>query len=136
MKFKKYLLLSACALLTQSVNAADGLPVTVISAYDTMKFSVTKIAAQPGQKLTVELKNEGNIPKEVMGHNWILLKAGSDATAYQSAAMSAKADNYMPKSLADKVLAFTVPDAPGSYPFLCSFPGHCQAGMTGTLMVK
>lgn len=121
-----------------------------ISAYDTMKFSVTKIEAQAGQKLTVELKNEGSIPKEVMGHNWVLLKAGTDVSAYQSAAMTAKAENYAPKAFADKVLAaipllgpketgkvtFTVPTAPGNYPFLCSFPGHQQAGMSGVLVVK
>ncbi len=30
---------------------------------------------------------------------------------------------------------FTVPDQPGTYQMVCSFPGHMQAGMTGTLEV-
>jgi azurin len=33
-------------------------------------------------------------------------------------------------------VTFKVPAAAGEYPFLCSFPGHFQAGMKGTLAVK
>jgi uncharacterized cupredoxin-like copper-binding protein len=31
---------------------------------------------------------------------------------------------------------FTVPAKPGKYPFICTFAGHYQAGMKGTLVVK
>jgi len=31
---------------------------------------------------------------------------------------------------------FTVPEETGDYPFICSFPGHFSAGMTGTLAVE
>lgn len=121
-----------------------------ITASDTMKFSVTKIEAQPGQKIIVVFKNEGTLPKEVMGHNWILLKAGADPDAYAKVSMTAKAEDYQPKSLANQVLAsspllgpketakisFTSPSAPGSYHFLCGCPGHSAAGMRGVLIVK
>jgi uncharacterized cupredoxin-like copper-binding protein len=33
-------------------------------------------------------------------------------------------------------VTFKVPSAPGSYTFLCSFPGHFVAGMKGMLVVK
>jgi uncharacterized cupredoxin-like copper-binding protein len=33
-------------------------------------------------------------------------------------------------------VTFTVPSKPGRYPFICTFVGHYQAGMTGTLVVK
>ena len=33
-------------------------------------------------------------------------------------------------------VTFTVPKAAGSYPYVCTFPGHFQAGMKGTLEVK
>jgi len=29
-----------------------------------------------------------------------------------------------------------VPTRPGSYPYVCTFAGHCLAGMKGTLIVK
>ena len=148
----KSCLLSAYLLLSVVVALRAAPPVkrVSISGYDTMKFSVTQIEASPGQPIIVELKNDGTQPKEAMGHNWILLKAGVDPIAYANAAATAKAENYQPKAQAGKVLAsipllgpkekavtsFTAPSVPGTYHFLCSYPGHTQAGMAGTLVVK
>ncbi|MDB6170577.1 MAG: blue (type 1) copper domain protein [Verrucomicrobia bacterium] len=130
--------------------AAAGPRVVEITANDTMKYSLNTIVAKPGEKLTIVLTNVGTQPKEVMGHNWILLKAGSDAEAFDKAATQAKDTNYFPASLSDQVIAhidllgprksgevtFTVPSAPGEYPFLCSFPAHFQVGMKGVLVVR
>lgn len=150
MKIKPALLTLALLLpVSACLQAADTVSVS-ISAFDTMKYSVSKIEAKPGQKVTVELKNEGNLPKATMGHNWILLTAGSDAKAYATAAVKAREQDYQPSSLSSEVLAsikllgpkesgktsFTAPSAPGSYPFLCSFPAHMQSGMKGVLIVK
>jgi azurin len=131
--------------------AAQSGPRTVeITAGDNMKYSLTSIEAKPGEEITVILTNIGSQPKEVMGHNWILLKTGSDAGAFSTAAAAAKATDYFPTALADQVLAriellgprksgqvtFKAPAAPGEYPFLCSFPAHFQVGMKGVLVVK
>lgn len=121
-----------------------------ITANDSMKFSVTRIEAHPGQIIHVELLNQGTMPKAVMGHNWVLLKAGRDAAAYAAAASGATKENYQPAARADDVLAailllgpkqsgevtFTAPAEPGHYPFLCTFPAHFQVGMKGELIVK
>jgi len=121
-----------------------------ITAGDTMKFSVTSIEAKPGEELKVVLTNIGTQPKEVMGHNWILLKAGADVAAFSAAAVTAKATDYIPDALKDQIVAhtallgprksdevtFKVPTTPGDYPFLCSFPAHYQVGMKGILTVK
>jgi azurin len=121
-----------------------------ITAGDTMKYDVTQIDAKPGEDLKVVLTNVGTQPVEVMGHDWVLLKAGSDVAAYDSAALAAKATGYIPASLKDEVIAqidllgprksgeadFTAPTVPGDYPFLCTFPAHYQTGMKGTLTVK
>ena len=136
--------------LTSVLCAGAPAKTVTISAFDTMKYSLAKIEASPGQKITVELKNEGNVPKIAMGHNWILLKAGEDPVSYATAAMNAKNEDFQPKALAKKVIAsipmlgpketakttFTAPLAPGSYAYLCSFPAHTQAGMRGVLIVK
>jgi azurin len=147
------------ALLILALVVAASLPATpeagtvktvVITASDTLKFSVTRIEVQPGQKIHIQLRNEGTLPKDVMGHNWILLKAGADAAGYATTALSAKSEAYQPASLAGEVLAFIpligpkqtgevmfeAPATHGSYPFLCSFPGHFQAGMQGVLVVR
>ena len=151
MKTKTFLLSSLLLLGTAlNLNAAEPVKRVTISGYDTMKFSVTTIEAKPGQPIIVELKNEGSMPKDAMGHNWILLKAGADPLAYVAAAANAKAENYQPKAMANQVIAsigllgpkehgvtsFTAPKEPGTYHYVCSFPAHTQAGMRGTLIVK
>jgi azurin len=121
-----------------------------ITANDQMKFNVTSIEAKPGEELKVTLTNLGSLPKEAMGHNWILLKQGSDGAAFSAAAAAAREQNYVPPALQDQIIAkidllgphktgevtFKAPDQPGEYPFLCSFPGHFPIGMKGTLTVK
>jgi azurin len=147
------LLIAGCGQKSSS-GSAEGAPagprVIEISAGDTMKYSITAMEAKPGEALKVVLTNNGTLPKEVMGHNWILLKAGSDAAAFDAAASTAKATGYIPPSLTDEIIAhidqlgphqsgeveFTAPTVPGDYPFLCSFPAHYQVGMHGILTVK
>jgi azurin len=135
--------------LGNAARASDRL-VTTIVANDTLKFSVTRIAAVPGQTIHVELRNEGTGAKQIMGHNWVLLDDDSEATPYVMAALSAQDLGYMPKSFTAHVLAFipllgpkqagevtfTAPAKAGTYPFICSFPGHEMAGMRGELVVK
>ncbi len=131
--------------------AAPSAPRTVeITAGDAMKYSIASFEAKPGEEITVILTNTGSQPKEVMGHNWILLRAGTDAGAFSTAAVAAKATDYFPTALADQVIAhiellgprksgqvtFKAPVTPGEYPFLCSFPAHFQVGMKGVLIVK
>lgn len=121
-----------------------------VTAGDNMKFSLTTIEAKAGEELKIILTNIGTAPKEAMGHNLIILKKGSDAAAFATAATTAKATEYIPEALKDQVLAhsellgprksseftFKVPAEAGDYPFLCSFPAHFMIGMKGVVSVK
>ncbi|PTY08072.1 azurin [Opitutaceae bacterium EW11] len=121
-----------------------------ITANDTMKFSVTEIHAKPGEALAVTLTNEGTVPKFSMGHNWVLMTAGTDLNAVTAAAIEAATTEYIPASFKDRILAstkllgpkesdtalFYAPKQPGRYPFLCTYPGHMQVGMKGELIVE
>jgi azurin len=149
MKKISSLLASLLTLAFAGATALAGTDVINISAFDTMKYSVTTIQVKSGDTVTVNLKNEGNIPKAAMAHNWVLLNAGVSPDAYARLAANAKDHDYQPPALAGKVIAtipllgpqesgkttFTAP-APGTYPFLCSFPAHEMAGMKGALIVK
>jgi azurin len=141
---------TAEATSTASAAAKSAARTIEITGGDNMKFNLTTIAAKPGEELKIVLKNIGTQPKEVMGHNWVLLKAGSDPAAFAAAAVTAKATDYIPAGLKDQIIAhtaligprktdeitFKVPEAAGDYPFLCSFPAHFQVGMKGVLTVK
>jgi azurin len=148
------LVVSGCGQKDTSTTAASAAPAGPreidITAGDTMKYSVTSIEAKPGEDLKVVLTNEGTQPIAVMGHNWILLQAGSDVAAFDSAALTAKDTGYIPDALKNEIVAhidllgprksgeadFKAPTTPGEYPFLCTFPAHYQTGMKGTLTVK
>ena len=146
-----FLLVALAVIITQpAAHSADTEKTVVIIANDTIKFNITKIEASPGQKIHVQLRNEGTMPKESMGHNWILIDSEAEATHYATAAMAARDAAYQPKDLATHVLAsipllgpkevgdvtFVAPTKPGKYPFICSCSGHSMAGMRGDLIVK
>jgi len=147
------LLLLGLAAGSSGVARAEDTPVpkqVVIVANDTLKFSVIRIDAQPGQTVHVQLRNEGTMPKSNMGHDWVLLASDEDADTYAMAAVSSHDAGFQPKSQAEHVLAsipllgpkeqgevtFCAPLKPGKYPFICSCSGHSMAGMKGYLIVK
>lgn len=147
-------LLLGATLLAASLRFAAAAPSSArtieITANDTLRFNVTRIEAAPGESLHIVLHNAGTVPKEVMGHNWVLLTPGENPDAYAAAAINAKADDYEPAALATKIVAklpllgpgetadvtFKVPSVPGRYVYMCSFPAHCSAGMRGELIVR
>ncbi|MEN9636251.1 MAG: hypothetical protein RL077_4655 [Verrucomicrobiota bacterium] len=144
------LIIALAAGLTAAVAPvrAAGPRVVEITANDQMKFSLATIEAKEGEELKVVLTNQGTLPKEAMGHNWVLLKAGVDLAAFATAAMTAKDTDYVPAAKKGDVIAsipvlgpkksgeaiFKAPAA-GSYTYICSFPGHYMI-MKGTLTVK
>jgi azurin len=111
--------------------------------YDKKELDVPADCTQ----VTVTLHHSGKLPKQAMGHNWVLVNA-SDLTEVANAGMAAGLQNdYVPPG--DKrVLAHTkvigggettgvtfptsILKKGGSYMYLCTFPGH-NALMRGAL---
>lgn len=130
------------------VAKPDANGIVHITGTDQMRYSATRIEVPAGQKVKIEFKNAGVLPKEVMGHNLNVLKAGSDIVAFATKAMTAKATDYLPQDALDQVIAhtkllgpgesetieFDLP-APGTYPYLCTFPGHVGL-MNGQLIAQ
>ena len=121
-----------------------------ITGGDDMKYNVTSIAAKPGETLRIRLVSKGTLPKIAMAHNVVVLKAGAKQIDFVNAASQARATDFIPPDMKDQVLGattlagpgetvelvFKVPAAAGSYPYVCTFPGHFAAGMRGTIVVK
>lgn len=121
-----------------------------ISAYNTLKFSESKIEVHPGQTVELTLTNQSYLPRSAMEHCWVLLKAGIDPVKYADELVKAEKDQGLAASLKKEILVstkdlgpqetdiirFTAPNQPGSYPYMCDSPMHCQDGMRGTLVVK
>jgi len=126
----------------------DGSVATVaLSGNDQMKYNTDRIAVAAGRTVKLTLTHSGKMPIAAMGHNFVLLKSGTDPMAFAREAITAKDTDYVPAALADKVIAntsvvgggasvtieFPAPP-PGTYTFVCTFPGHA-ALMKGEFVV-
>jgi len=116
-----------------------------IEAQDNMMFNTARIEVS-GNTIKLELKHTGQLAKNVMGHNLVVLQPGTDPIAWAAGTFSMVDTDYVPPDdetviAATKLLGggevdlieFEVP-GPGEYPFVCSFPGHA-AIMKGVLVV-
>ena len=142
MKFS-YILVGVFALLqglaVQTTLAQDGCSL-VIEGSDRMQFNTMAMEAPSScAEITVTLVHTGNLPKEAMGHNWVLT-TDSDFMPVAQAGMGAGLDNnYLPPG-DDRVIAATNIIGGGestsvtfstsglaagqSYTYFCSFVGH------------
>jgi azurin len=118
--------------------------VVELTANDQLKFDKMEIRVKANEKVTLTLKNVGTMPKDAMGHNFVLLKDGTDLSAFATSAISAP--DHIPANNPAIVahtkllgpgesdtIEFTVPA--GSYTYICSFPGHYMT-MTGVLTAE
>jgi len=126
----------------------DNVQVAQVTADDTMHFNGNRFTVHSGQPVRIELINKGNRPATEIAHDFVVLKAGTDAVIFNLACAQAKENAYLPANEMDKVVAYTplagprqtvtttfTAPAPGQYVFLCNFPGHYAAGMHGMLTV-
>ncbi|SOE23635.1 azurin [Spirosomataceae bacterium TFI 002] len=117
-----------------------------IESNDQMKYNLSEIRVKAGQKVKLTLKHVGKLPKASMGHNFVLLKDGTDIAKFAMAAGQARDSDYIADE--SSIIAHTKIigggesdtiefDAPalGIYDFICSFPGH-YAIMKGKFIVE
>lgn len=145
------LLLAALGALSLSLNTAlaQNCEVTIDSndqmRYDTDRVEVPKSCSE----FTVNLTHSGQLPKNVMGHNWVLTKS-EDMQGVVSDGVAAGLDNDYLKPNDERVIAATPMIGGGEqtsvtfsvsalqegqdYTFFCSFPGH-SALMKGSLVL-
>jgi azurin len=139
--------LAAFALAWETAHAADSDALRVQAVPNLLQFSPKEIRVKAGQSVRLIFENP-----DLMQHNLVLVEAGAEeevgALADQLATQpEGLAKQFIPVSA--KVLHatplvnpngraelhFTAPLKPGSYPYLCTFPGHWRV-MRGILMVE
>lgn len=124
--------------------------VTIRTKAAQMRYDTEVIKAAPGAKVNITLKNEDDLP-----HNLVICKPaekGNDKGMDVAQAAWAMGESGMvkqwipdhPRVLAhtdmvdphkEGTLSFTAPEATGEYPFVCTFPGHALV-MNGLLKVN
>ena len=121
-----------------------------IEGYDRLKYSVEEIKASPGEKMQITLKTISDLPSNQMAHNWVLLEKNTNARSFVNEGLDNKKNDYIDPSLEKKIITktkmlaggeketinFEAPEEAGEYMYICTFPGHFQAGMKGWLIVE
>lgn len=105
-------LLAAAALSTTGARA--GTNTTIIA--EQFSFQPATVEADAGEPITITFENRGSL-----SHN--LSFTGLDVKTKTIQSGNAIEITLEPKS-------------PGTYPFVCTVPGHEQAGMKGKLVVE
>jgi nitrite reductase (NO-forming) len=108
------LLSPAAPNVASSGTVAAPQPINIPISASEFKFSPTTIQAAVGQKVTLTLDNTG-----VVEHDVTISSIGLTVLAKPGQTASGE---------------FTI-DKPGIFDFLCSIPGHKDAGMRGTLTI-
>ena len=119
-----------------------------ITGNDLMQYNTKEIKVKAGQEVTLTLRHIGQMDVQVMGHNFVLLKPGTEIPAFGIAANEAGPEKgYIPNDGADVIahtdmigggqstsITFMAPER-GTYDFICSFPGHSGI-MKGKFIVE
>jgi azurin len=141
-------LVGAAVGLPAAAHAADKVCKLAITGTDLMQYDKKELdVAGDCTSVELTLTHGGKLPKEAMGHNWVLVNA-PDLNAVANAGMSAGvANNYIApgdkKVLANTKIvgggesatvtfATSILKKGGSYMYLCTFPGH-NSVMRGVL---
>ncbi len=109
-----------------AIDSADGA---------TLAFAKTELTAGTGE-IKVTFSNKGVVP-----HNWVLVNPGEEdktvadaATATNFEAATAVAHTKTLDGGGNETISFTIAE-PGTYSYVCTYPGHYAAGMKGTFKV-
>ncbi len=119
----------------------------VLNTGDALEYDKNELRIKEGQSVTLALNHSGQMAKEAMGHNFVLLKAGTDIPTFANEALDARENEYIPEGNEQVIvhtkligggesdtITFEAPPK-GTYDYICSFPGHYSL-MQGKLIVE
>jgi len=116
----------------------------IASVGNTMAFDKTALTVPTGAEVHLTLKN--NATASTLPHNWVLVNTGTEASVAAAGLKRGEKAGYVELSDHDMLVntpqakpgesvdvTFTAP-APGTYPYICTTPGHYMM-MKGVLTV-
>jgi len=121
-----------------------------IEGNDLIQYSVAEVRVSSDcDEVTITLRHVGQLPANVMGHNWVLTTT-ADYTTVASAAQAAGPPNYVPEGdpriiaatnmiggSEEASVTFDISglEPGGDYTYFCSFPGH-NVLMNGKFIIE
>lgn len=117
----------------KTVTVEPGEVLEIRSEGADLSYDITEIRAQAGSELTIKYINTSTMP-----HNILFVYTEEDIRTVGVAALQAYQNEYIPENEMDRIFGYTslavpgetvevtitVPEEPGSYPYICTYPGH------------
>ncbi|HWB07458.1 MAG TPA: PA14 domain-containing protein [Verrucomicrobiales bacterium] len=147
---RNYAFLISMPVLTLTVRADDLQTITITTPPGQMKYDLPVIKAPPGSQMKLVFQNNDAMPHNIVfclpkteGGNdkglevameaWKLAEKG-EAKAWIPEHPRIWAHSGLVGAHQKQELVVKIPDQPGTYPYVCTFPGHAMA-MNGELRV-
>jgi plastocyanin len=112
-KISLYMFVLVALSLLLTACSTPTLKITLVA--EDIHWNMTTINSKVGQAIEITLRNEG-----ALDHNLVIEAFGIDELAAPGE---------------DAVVTFTPTEA-GTYAYICSIPGHEEAGMVGEIIVR
>jgi azurin len=137
----------ASAAPTASVpeKVAPHVEIQIASVANEMKFDKTALTVPAGAEVHLVLKNNATV--STLPHNWVLVKTGTEASVAAAGLKRGEPAGYVDVVDSDMLaftplakpgetteVTFSAPSEAGTYPYICTMPGHYML-MKGLLTV-
>ena len=119
--------------------------IQIASVANEMKFDKTALTVPAGAEVHLAIKNNATV--NTLPHNWVLVKTGTEASVAAAGLKRGEPAGYIDVNDRDILaftplakpgetaeVTFTAPSEAGTYPYICTMPGHYML-MKGLLTV-
>jgi azurin len=127
------------------VKEVQKVEIQIASVANQMAFDKTTLTVPAGAEVHLVLKN--NATMSTLPHNWVLVKPGTEASVAAAGLKRGDSAGYVDVMDRDMLaftplakpgettdVTFTAPSEAGTYPYVCTMPGHYMM-MKGVLTV-
>ena len=133
------LLLPALALAACSSSSTSSGPQEITLEASALKYSPATIEVLAGQPVKLTFNN-----KDSVEHDFSIMEFPMENMAatpepmvgHDMGSMTADPQLHMAVAMGSSAMMEFTPSKPGTYEFFCTVPGHKEAGMVGTMIVK
>ncbi len=125
------LVLTACSSSGGNIPNTGGSSTSVNVTMTEFKFDPSTITVSAGKQVTVNLKNTGTV-----AHTFTVMSKPVNGSFTSADQANVLFDSGLIQPSSSKTVTLTAPSTAGSYEYICTVPGHLEAGMKGNLIVK
>ncbi|MBI3761672.1 MAG: cupredoxin domain-containing protein [Chloroflexi bacterium] len=132
------LLVAALALVACSGSQAQSGPSTIALKAEALKYNPATVEVTAGQPVTLMFQNADSVEHDfsIMEIPVQMAATAEPMAGHDMGAMTANPQLHMAAAMGQTATMQFTPTKPGTYEYFCTVPGHKEAGMKGTLIVK